>query len=149
MIRQITYSKTDKPERNKKEEIINFLYENLEEFRDPKDDIEKCIDYALGKDGGYGGLIITAEKHDKIIGCVVTNETGMKDYIPENILVYIATHKKHRGKGVAKELMHKIIDNTRGNIALHVEPDNPAIFLYRNLGFTYKYIEMRLIKSNK
>jgi ribosomal protein S18 acetylase RimI-like enzyme len=36
--------------------------------------------------------------------------------------------------------------NLRGNIALHVEPDNPAKILYEKLGFTNKYLEMRLIK---
>jgi hypothetical protein len=36
---------------------------------------------------------------NEISGAVVVNQTGMKDYIPENILVYIATDKNHRGKG--------------------------------------------------
>jgi GNAT superfamily N-acetyltransferase len=31
----------------------------------------------------------------------------MKDYIPENILVYIATHKELRGKGIGKAMMKK------------------------------------------
>ncbi len=30
-----------------------------------------------------------------------------------------------------------------GDIALHVEPDNPARFLYEKYGFTNKYLEMR------
>ncbi|MCB0741696.1 MAG: GNAT family N-acetyltransferase, partial [Chitinophagaceae bacterium] len=65
-------------------------------------------------------------------------------YIPENILVYIAVHKSYRGKGLGKELMKKTMDRAKGSIALHVEPDNPAKFLYEKLGFTNKYLEMRL-----
>ena len=42
--------------------------------------------------------------------------------------------------------MQHAIDNAQGNIALHVEPDNPAIKLYEKLGFTNKYLEMRLNK---
>jgi ribosomal-protein-alanine N-acetyltransferase len=38
------------------------------------------------------------------------------------------------------------IENTEGNIALHVEPDNPAKNLYERMGFTNKYLEMRLNK---
>ena len=61
-------------------------------------------------------------------------------------LVYIATHKNHRGKGIGKGLMQKTIDLAEGSIALHVEPDNPARFLYEKVGFSSKYIEMRLNK---
>jgi ribosomal protein S18 acetylase RimI-like enzyme len=49
----------------------------------------------------------------------------MKDFIPENILVYIAVDNSQRGKGYGKQLMQKAI-SAEGNIALHVEPDNPA-----------------------
>jgi len=41
--------------------------------------------------------------------------------------------------------MQHAINNTHGGIALHVEPDNPAKILYEKLGFTNKYLEMRLI----
>ena len=68
----------------------------------------------------------------------------MAKYIPENILVYIAVHSGHRGSGIGKELMKNAIKFTKGDIALHVEPNNPAIFLYNKMGFENKYSEMRL-----
>jgi len=40
----------------------------------------------------------------EISGVVVVNQTGMKDYIPENILVYIATDKKSQGKRDRKRI---------------------------------------------
>ena len=83
---------------------------------------------------------------DEISGVVVINQTGMKGYIPENILVFIATNKNHRGKGIGKLLMQKTIELAEGSIALHVEPENPAKFLYEKVGFSSKYIEMRLKK---
>jgi ribosomal protein S18 acetylase RimI-like enzyme len=93
-----------------------------------------------------GGSIIVGLDHDKIVGVVILNNTGMKDFIPENILVYIAVDNSQRGKGFGKKLMQKAIDTAQGNIALHVEPDNPAKGLYEKLGFTNKYLEMRLTK---
>ncbi|MBZ0243394.1 MAG: GNAT family N-acetyltransferase, partial [Bacteroidales bacterium] len=78
---------------------------------------------------------------------VVVNRTGMEDYIPENILVYIAVDTSLRGKGIGKQLMKKVIDLSKGNIALHVESNNPALFLYEKLGFTNKYLEYRLIRK--
>ena len=120
--------------------IASFLEIHLDRFGDKKEDILKCLDYVFKK----GGFITLSLENKQIIGAVVINETGMDGYIPENILVYIAVHENQRGKGMGSKLMKKAIDNAKGNIALHVEPDNPAKKLYERLGFTNKYLEMRL-----
>lgn len=146
MLKIKTYRQENKPNENEKETILNFLFENLEQYGDPKKDIEKCMNYALQETPSFGGFVLTASLDNKIAGAVIVNETGMKDYIPENILVYIATDKNQRGKGIGKALMQQAIESANGNIALHVEPDNPARILYEKLGFTNKYLEMRLTK---
>lgn len=135
-----------KPNQEEKRNFIEFLFEHLEKYGDSKPAIEKCIDYALNEYRSFGGFILVSYLSKEIVGIVVVNQTGMKDYIPENILVYIATHNAQRGKGIGKELMKKAIEFANGNIALHVEADNPARFLYEKLGFVNKYLEMRLIK---
>jgi ribosomal-protein-alanine N-acetyltransferase len=142
------FNPTNKPSISEKSGIINFLHESLEEYGDSKSDIGKCIEYALKEVPSFGGFVLVASEEEKIVGAVVINQTGMKDYIPENILVYIATHKDHRGKGIGKQLMAEAIKLANGNIALHVEPDNPARHLYEKIGFTSKYIEMRFIKKS-
>jgi ribosomal protein S18 acetylase RimI-like enzyme len=81
-----------------------------------------------------------------MVGVVVINETGMRRYIPENILVYIAVDGKFRGKGYGQDLMRAALQQAEGNVALHVEPHNPAKHLYEKLGFTNKYLEMRYEK---
>lgn len=134
------------PNLEEKESMIDFLFDNLQEYGDPKSDIEKAVNYALKEIPSFGGFIVMSFLENEISGVVVVNQTGMKDYIPENILVYIATHKDHRGEGIGKMLMKKTIDLAKGSIALHVEPENPARFLYEKVGFSSKYIEMRLKK---
>jgi ribosomal-protein-alanine N-acetyltransferase len=124
--------------------IANFLFTHLEQYGDKVEDILKCIDYAMNP--SKGGNIIVGLDDDQIVGVVILNNTGMKDFSPENILVYIAVDNSQRGKGFGKKLMQKAIDTAEGNIALHVEPDNPAKGLYEKLGFTNKYLEMRLTK---
>jgi len=128
-----------------KDAIAAFLYEHLDQYGDEKKDILKCLDYVFNPD--KGGFVVIADDAGKIVGAVVVNNTGMTGYIPENILVYIATHADYRGKGLGKSLMKETIEAATGNIALHVEPDNPARFLYQKLGFTNKYLEMRLNRS--
>ncbi|MEO9475566.1 MAG: GNAT family N-acetyltransferase [Cyclobacteriaceae bacterium] len=129
------------------DQIADFLYEHLDQYGDEKEDIKKAIDYALNKGITPGGYIVRGREGSEIVGAVVVNRTGMQGYIPENILVYIAVNSKYRGKGYGKSLMQKAVDTAEGNIALHVEPDNPAKKLYEKLGFTNKYLEMRLSKS--
>ncbi len=129
-----------------KQRIGKFLFEHLEEYGDPMEDILKCLDYATSYFKHEGGFVVLAEENNEIIGTVVVNHTGMSGYIPENILVYIAVHNEHRGRGLGKQLMKRAIEFATGSIALHVEPDNPAKFLYEKLGFTNKYLEMRLTK---
>jgi len=124
--------------------VVNFLFTNLEQYGDAKSAIRKAIAYAAKELAGLGGYVFIAQDKGETIGAVVINKTGMDEYIPENILVYIATHKDHRGKGLGKKLMQYAIDNCKGDIALHVEKDNPAKFLYEKLGFTNPYLEMRL-----
>ena len=124
--------------------IASFLFKHLEQYGDKTEDILKCIDYVMNPE--KGGNIVIGLDNDAIVGIVILNNTGMKDYIPENILVYIAVDGSARGKGYGKQLMQFAINSVEGNIALHVEPDNPAFHLYTKLGFTNKYLEMRLVK---
>ena len=123
--------------------VANFLYEHLGKYGDELKDIKHCLDYAMKEESSQGGFVITCLDGRSIVGVVVINETGMTGYIPDNILVYIATHKKYRGRGIGKTLMQNALKYSKGDMALHVEPDNPAKSLYEKLGFSNKYLEMR------
>lgn len=129
-----------------KQEIIDFLFHQLDEYGDERKDIAKCIDYALSEAEGKGGYVMVAREGDAVVGALILNNTGMSGFIPENILVYIAVHSSQRGKGVGKRLVQMAADNTTGSIALHVEPQNPARHLYEKMGFTNKYLEYRLLR---
>ena len=135
--------------KEERKEIIDFLHTHLDQFRDTSEAIGKAVSYALGESGRPGGFVLQGKQGDETVGIVVINKTGMEGYIPENILVYIAVDQKFRGKGYGRELMNKAIDLAEGDVKLHVEHDNPARFLYQKLGFTNKYMEMRLAKKKK
>ncbi len=141
------FNDSNKPNQKEKQEIIEFLYHHLENFGDLKEDIQKAVEYALKETNSFGGFVLQSFDEGKISCIVVVNKTGMNGYIPENILVYIATHNELRGRGIGKKMMLKAIEIAEGNIALHVEPNNPARFLYEKIGFTNKYLEMRFIKK--
>lgn len=129
-----------------KKELVDFLFQHLDEFGDKWEDIEQAVDYALNPNPAFGGFVLYTKDKGEIRGVVVMNKTRMKGYIPENILVYIAVHQEARGQGLGKKLMEKAIQTAKGDIALHVEPDNPARFLYQKVGFKNPYLEMRFYK---
>lgn len=125
------------------EEVASFLYHHLDQYGDQKEDILKAIAYSMQIPDTPGGYVLVCRDQSDIMGSVVVNKTGMSGYIPENILVYIAVHQKTRGKGVGKKLMEMALKFADGDVALHVEPDNPALHLYERMGFENKYLEMR------
>lgn len=131
----------------KRRQLVDFLFTHLDEYGDQAKDIDRAIGYAMSTSEDKGGYALCLMDSDQIIGAVVVNRTGMSGYIPENILVYIAMNRQYRGQGLGKRIMQKAIDVSEGDIALHVEPDNPARFLYEKLGFENKYLEMRLKKT--
>lgn len=139
------YSPKQKPTTAQREELVDFLFQQLDEYGDPKEDIIDCLKFALGEsEQSLGGFaLIYRNEASEIVGATIINKTGMGKYIPENILVYIAVHKSTRGQGVGRKIMENVFEIAEDNIALHVEPDNPARILYEKLGFTNKFLEMR------
>lgn len=127
--------------------IAKFLYEHLERYRDPVNEIETAIDYAFSDAEGKGGFLVLQELDGKLIGVVVVNRTGMSGYIPENILVYLATDSSRAPLGAGYRLLERALEEMEGDVALHVEYDNSARKLYEQIGFTSKYAEMRYHKS--
>ncbi len=146
MIDTKIFNEANKPTSTDKQTVVDFLFEHLEKYGDSKKDIQKAIDYSCKEFESFGGFTMVLYENNEMVAATVVNRTGMGGYIPENILVYIATHKNHRGKGIGKILMQKAIETAEGDIALHVEANNPAKKLYEKLGFTNPYLEMRLKK---
>ncbi len=137
----------DPPTLLQENELVDFLYEHLDKYGDPKHHIQAAIKYACSGHKGQGGFVVIGRVKDEIVGAVVVNRTGMSGYIPENILVYIAVDGRRRGMGIGRKLMTKALGLAKGGMALHVEAHNPAKRLYESLGFTNKYLEMRYQKE--
>lgn len=127
-------------------EFVDFLHKHLDQFRDPKEQIEACLDYSFSKAEGKGGFALAAFYENKLVGGLIMVDTGMIGYIPEHYLVYVAVDASIRGKGIGSQIIRHGINKAEGNVALHVEYDNPAKRLYERLGFTSKYAEMRFKK---
>jgi len=124
-------------------DFIDFLFVHLDQFGDPKKDINNCLDYAFSKDKSAGGFALAGFIDNKLVGALIMNKTGMSGYIPDWILVYIAVDSKHRGKGIGAKFIEEIYKQCDGDIKLHVEYENPAKRLYERMGFKTKYAEMR------
>ncbi len=127
--------------------FIEFLYNHLGQFGDTRQAIGNSVDYAFSEAEGKGGFLLAGYDGKDMVGALVMINTGMKEYIPGNILVYVAVDGKCRGRGYGRQIVEYAIEQCDGNVALHVEYENPAKRLYERIGFESKYAEMRFNKS--
>jgi len=130
-----------------KDQFIDFLFEHLDRFGDPRPAIEKSVDYTFSQSEGMGGFCIAAIYEDNLVGALVCNKINTTGYIPENILVYVAVDASYRNKGFGRKIVEKCFEWADGDVKLHVEYDNPAKRLYERVGMTNKYAEMRFVKE--
>lgn len=126
--------------------LTKFFHENMKPYEDTPEDIERGIRDALGAEGRKGGFLLIAELQGSVIGGLVMQRTGMRGYVPENLLLFVAVSPHRRGNNLGRFLIERAIHMAEGNIKLHVEYDNPARRLYERMGFTSKYAEMRYQK---
>ena len=124
------------------------LIQELADYEKAPDEVTVSLDEFV--DAGFGDHPVweafVIEADGQIQGMALyyirySTWKGRRIYL-EDIIVT----QNMRGKGVGKQLMQKAIEVSEGDMALHCEPDNPAKFLYEKLGFTSKYLEMRLKK---
>ena len=125
------------------EALSEFLHEHLKPYEDTVADIREGIAYALSGETGQGGFVLLAEREGALAGALVMLKTGMRGYVPGNLLLFVAVHSAHRQQGIGMQLVRKAQSLVEGDIKLHVEYENPARRLYEKLGFTSKYAEMR------
>ena len=96
--------------------------------------------------------LIVAEINDEVISCGYVRIEKAKEALQHEYFGYLGfmyTLPKHRGKGINKRIIDKLITwcNSQNvhEIRLHVyQGNNAAIKAYETVGFTKHMIEMRL-----
>ena len=131
-----------KPETNRKD-FVDFMFKYIEDCGDSRELIDKSVNYALSESKTMGGMVLIALENNKLVGGSIVLNTGMSDYIPENLLVYGAVHKDYRKRGVIRKLLEKHFELSPGDFKMHVDFDNPSIDYFENLGFEKKYFDLR------
>jgi ribosomal-protein-alanine N-acetyltransferase len=130
------------------DQFTEFLYTHLERFGDPLKEIRKCLNYALSTEKSEGGFALAAFYRGQLAGGLIMNRTGMGNYIPDWVLVYVAVDRRFRGEGFGRSIIEEAFRHCDGDVKLHVEYDNPAKRLYERIGFENNYAEMRY-KNNQ
>lgn len=112
-------------------------------------DVQEALDYALKRKPSFGGFVITIMDNKNIEAALVVNRTGMEGYNPNNICVFVAVNPDADDQSaLLQELMGKAINYAHGDIAMHIEPDHPALQIYQQMGFRAQYLELRLDKNH-
>ncbi|MFO8133450.1 MAG: pyridoxal-phosphate dependent enzyme [Thermoplasmatota archaeon] len=110
----------------------------LIDFSDPLDEMEEAVENAFTH-----GFVLGAFYQGVLSGIAIVSATRFDTFFPRYHLSYIATKRDTKGRGIATELLQRVIDLTRGDLSLHVETDNErAIKLYEKMGLRKKYYRM-------
>jgi threonine synthase len=119
-------------------EFLKLLDTWLLQFTDPFDEMTEAVENAFEK-----GYVLCAYYNNILAGIAIVSRTGFDKFFPKYHLSYIATKKDIKGRGIATQLMEKVIEVTNGDLTLHVEIDNKrAIKLYEKMGLQKKYYRM-------
>ena len=125
-----------------KSEVVKFLLKNSEECDDST--IRDAIDYALKNKPSFGGFIFTAWNASRPIAAVLVNKTGMSGFTPSYQMVYACLDDTSKEANKAlRDLVQRSIKSAKGDIGLHLKPDNPALPIFRSMGFQEQYLELR------
>jgi ribosomal-protein-alanine N-acetyltransferase len=124
--------------------LCAFLRREMKPYADTPKDIRRGVEDALAGRPSPGGFVLCAEKDKRLVGALVMLRTGMNGYVPENLLLFIGVERKERCRGLGRSLIDKALSYCSGSVKLHVERDNPARRLYDRIGFTAKYLDMRI-----
>ena len=129
-----------------KEMLALAFHSEMKPYEDKVEDVSKALDYCLRIDKSKpGGFLVLATRPEALVGGLLMLRTGMDGYIPPWILLMVFVSPELRGQGLGGKIIDMALEHTGGgDIKLHVEHDNPAQHLYKRVGFTSKYLEMRL-----
>ena len=103
---------------SKKAKLIRFLIQHQENLSLKEEVITHLVNYAFKETSSFGGFIVTEEENEEILGAMVVNNTGMKGYMPNNLIVASAFLPTSGKQGSMKRLLQKIMYLTRGDTAL-------------------------------
>lgn len=142
----LTNRETTLPPWADRDDLAMFFHEKMQPYHDTLEDVHRGLDYAFSSFPGMGGFVIVAGLNDELVGALTMLRTGMKGYVPENLLLFIAVDPALRNHGIGGQLIERMLTECDGAVKLHVEPDNPARRLYERSGFENKYVEMRCVR---
>lgn len=123
--------------------VVQFLEQH--EKTKHKEHIDEALDYALKIKPSFGGFVLVARREEKIRGVIVSNCTGMAGYNASHLFVFATyPHQSKEDRSIMLDLMQQAIRYAKGQVALHIPPDHPALTLFQQLGFKSELLALRL-----
>ena len=123
--------------------VVQFMEQH--EKTEKRENISEALDYALKIKPSFGGFVLVARQEGKIRGVIVSNSTGMAGYSASHFFVFVTYDQQcESDRGIMLDLMREAIRYAKGQVAMHIAPDHPALSLFQQLGFKSEMLALRL-----
>jgi GNAT superfamily N-acetyltransferase len=120
--------------RKRTDEIARFINDQLPNNELPA--IKSAIGSAMKKSNSFGGILMTYyDEQDSLVGAMVVNKTGMKEFFPENILSYIAIHTDFRRLGLGTLMLDDAVKICKGKIFVQLPDGDSSLSFFKKHGF--------------
>jgi ribosomal-protein-alanine N-acetyltransferase len=120
--------------RKRTDEIARFINDQLPNNELPA--IKSAIGSAMKKSNSFGGILMTYyDEQDSLVGAMVVNKTGMKEFFPENILSYIAIHTDFRRLGLGTLMLDDAVKICKGKIFVQLPDVDSSLSFFKKHGF--------------
>lgn len=143
MVKHSVYTPFTRITHLEKAKIVRFIRENANQQHFSDTEITEAVECAVKERPSFGGFILTASSGEEMLGAVVVSHTGMESVTPRHRLMLLAIVPRYRHNGIAHSLIEKAVEQSGGDLALQLEPEDDEVGFFEKMGFQKKFVEMR------
>jgi hypothetical protein len=126
--------------------VIKFLEYHLGVS---KAKIEMAVEYAIKDCPSFGGLILVVSRAEEPVAVAIIHKSGANGHQAKHTLAYYAISERFQTEEFVSDFFDKLINLSNGDLAIHIDANDPVSGIFQKLGFKQHRVEYRFSSSQK